>query len=153
MTTDLKPCRIITYNDPRGRSLLDQCEAVVDAETQVKPFLDRAISECERNNGLAVAAPQIGIPFRWFVDQDSKVFINPEITDKFDELEISEGCLSLPRKWYVCTRYKTINIKYQTLEMESKVDTLTGMDSYIFQHEVDHLDGVLISSHGKRLER
>ena len=72
------------------------------------------------------------------------VMYNPEIIKKSEPYEVEEGCLSLlggPRK---CKRFKTIKVKWQTDEMQTRIKTFTGFPAQIIQHEVDHCNGVLI---------
>ena len=72
------------------------------------------------------------------------VMYNPEIIKKSEPYEVEEGCLSLlggPRK---CKRFKTIKVKWQTDEMQTRIKTFTGFPAQIIQHEVDHCDGILI---------
>ena len=72
------------------------------------------------------------------------VMFNPEIVKKEGAFETEEGCLSLlggPRK---CKRYKTIKVKYQTLEFRERTSTYYGWTAQIIQHEIDHCNGVLI---------
>ena len=72
------------------------------------------------------------------------VMFNPEIIKKSEPYETEEGCLSLlggPRK---CKRYKSIKVKWQTAEFQTRIKTFTGFPAQIIQHEVDHCDGILI---------
>ena len=72
------------------------------------------------------------------------VMLNPEIIKKDVAYDAEEGCLSLlggPRK---CKRYKTIKVRYQTLELQTRTKTFTGWTAQIIQHEVDHCNGGLI---------
>ena len=72
------------------------------------------------------------------------VMFNPEIIKKTESYETEEGCLSLlggPRK---CKRYKTIKVKWQTAEMQTRIKTFTGFPAQIIQHEIDHCEGTLI---------
>ena len=72
------------------------------------------------------------------------VMFNPEIIKKSEPYEAEESCLSLlggPRK---CKRYKTIKVKWQTAEMQTRIKTFTGFSAQIIQHEIDHCNGVLI---------
>ena len=71
------------------------------------------------------------------------VMVNPEITAKFGEYETEEGCLSLPgvRK---TKRYRKINVKYQDPEFRIHTGTYDGFTAQIIQHEIDHLEGILI---------
>ena len=58
--------------------------------------------------------------------------------------ETKEGCLSLLGDPRPCRRYKTIKVRYQTLEGQTRIKTYTDFTAQIIQHEVDHCDGVLI---------
>ena len=72
------------------------------------------------------------------------VMFNPEIIKKTESYETEEGCLSLlggPRK---CKRYKTIKVKWQTAEMQTRIKTFTDFPAQIIQHEIDHCEGTLI---------
>jgi peptide deformylase len=84
-----------------------------------------------------------------FLDESGKnevytIMLNPEIIKKEDAYNTEEGCLSLmggPRK---CKRYKSIKVKFQTLELQTRIKTYTGWTAQIIQHEIDHCDGILI---------
>ena len=100
---------------------------------------------------VGMAANMIGVKKRIiaFFDESGRtpvytVMLNPEIIKKDGAYDTEEGCLSLlgdPRK---CKRYKTIQVQYQTVTMQTRVKTYTGWTAQIIQHEVDHCNGVLI---------
>lgn len=102
-----------------------------------------------KNNGVGIAAPQCGIHKRIIVISDNeriKVFINPEILFKSDELEDGEeGCLSIPGKVTIKKRHKSITIKYRNLSGHPHLETYNGFTARIIQHEIDHLDGILMT--------
>ena len=69
---------------------------------------------------------------------------NPEIIKTSDAYETEESCLSLlggPRK---TKRYKTVKVKYQTPQLQTRIKNFTGFTAQIIQHEVDHCNGILI---------
>ena len=72
------------------------------------------------------------------------VMLNPEIIKKEVGYDTEESCLSLLGGPRPCKRYKSIKVKYQTLEMQTRIKTYSGWTAQIIQHEVDHCDGVLI---------
>ena len=72
------------------------------------------------------------------------VMLNPEIIKKEVGYDTEESCLSLFGGPRPCKRYKSIKVKYQTLELQTRIKTYTGWTAQIIQHEVDHCDGVLI---------
>lgn len=121
--------------------------------------------------GVAIAAPQIGESLRIFVisgkvfaeevpaDSDTqttppdRVFINPEITRRSrKKIEMSEGCLSVRGKYGTVMRHEKASIK--ALDEEGKTSTYhgTGLVGHIFQHECDHLDGILYIDKAIHLE-
>ena len=70
--------------------------------------------------------------------------LNPEIVKQSGEYETEEGCLSLlggPRK---TKRWHKIKVRYQTLELQTRLKTYEGWTAQIIQHEIDHCNGVLI---------
>ncbi len=114
------------------------------------------------DDGVAIAAPQIGVSWRIFVvskkvSKKSKgedmVFINPEIIrlgKKKDEL--SEGCLSVRWKYGLVKRSLTASVRALNAEGNEFVMNGTGLLAQIFQHEVDHLDGVLFIDKARNIE-
>jgi peptide deformylase len=107
-------------------------------------LMDTLLANQDRCVGLA--ANMIGVLRRIivFVDQGSlTVMFNPEIVKKKDRFEAEEGCLSLSgvRK---TQRWRSIKVKYQTEELQTRFKTYTGWTAQIIQHEIDHCNGVLI---------
>lgn len=102
----------------------------------------------DKAEGLGIAAPQIGESLRVciaMINQKYVPLINPEITWKNDELAIAEeGCLSLPKVLKDVPRPTQITLKYLDLHGQPQERRLEDWDARVVQHEVDHLDGVLI---------
>lgn len=100
-----------------------------------------------QNNGVGLAAPQIGKNIRLFVadwGEGFKTFINPAI-EEFSTKQVSaeEGCLSVPKRFEYIERPASIKIKAKDLEgKEFEVD-LSGLAARVAQHELDHLNGIL----------
>ena len=104
-----------------------------------------------KDSCVGMAANMIGVRKRIiaFLDESGRtptytVMFNPEIIKKDGAYNTEEGCLSLLGGPRPCKRYKSIKVKYQTLEMQTRIKTYTGWTSQIIQHEVDHCDGILI---------
>lgn len=106
----------------------------------------------ETENGIGLAAPQVGENIRLFVispdfTEETKghlVFINPEITQVSRKVtEEEEGCLSLPETWGIVARPSKVTIKAQDENGEKFKVTGKGLLARLFQHEVDHLQGTL----------
>ena len=96
---------------------------------------------------VGMAANMIGMCKRIIVFDDRgsySVMLNPEILKAEGEYETEEGCLSLlggPRK---CKRFRKIKVRYQTLQLQTRIKTYTDWTAQIIQHEVDHCNGILI---------
>jgi peptide deformylase len=105
-------------------------------------------------NGAGLAAPQIGRTERVCLAMVGKkiiALINPDITWRSDEKEIAEeGCLSLPKVWINVERSSEIVVNYRTPAGKKRETKLEGFDARVVQHEVDHLDGILITDHEKK---
>lgn len=113
-------------------------------------------------NGVGLAAPQVGILKRMLVidaagkdEEPNPVFvINPEITKKSEELqECEEGCLSVPDQYAKVVRPAAITVEYLNKNGEKVVADLDGFMAVVFQHEIDHLDGILYVDHLSSLKR
>lgn len=104
-----------------------------------------------KDSCVGMAANMIGVKKRIiaFLDKSGRaptysVMLNPEITKKNGAYNAEESCLSLLGGPRPCKRYKSIKVKYQTLELQTLNKTYTNWTAQIIQHEVDHCDGVLI---------
>jgi len=142
---------LVTLNSPKGKLLRKPSEPVDDVASQVSPFLDEAMSIIERVDGIGLAAPQMGVMRRWYLDKLGKVYINPEILESSDVMSIMEGCLSLPDRWYLSERASSITLKFFDIDGAEETLDFSGTSAYMVQHEVDHLNGILVSDHAERL--
>jgi peptide deformylase len=115
-----------------------------------------------QHDGIAIAAPQIGVPYRLFVVSEKAyrpsiknkqlVFINPEITKRSkDKKPLLEGCLSV--RWYYgdVMRHTKATIKAFDEHGQEFERGGSGLLAQIFQHETDHLEGILFDSKAKNL--
>ncbi|MFA5995463.1 MAG: peptide deformylase [Patescibacteria group bacterium] len=104
------------------------------------------------NNGIGLAAPQIGKNVNLFVvhkdtaqTNDHLVLCNPQITfQSAKKTTMEEGCLSCPTIYLDIARSEKIRVKAYTLDNEKTIFKAKGMLAKVFQHEIDHLNGVLI---------
>ena len=105
------------------------------------------------NKGIGLAAPQIGISKRVFVMDvhgRERACFNPEITFQSDVLaEFPEGCLSFPGEECIIKRPDTISVRYQDCHGDWIEDDMVGLEARCFQHELDHLDGVVMHDRQK----
>ena len=106
-------------------------------------------------NGIGLSAPQVGVNLRVIVIQlmsagklvgPVQEMINPVITSFSDDtVDYEEGCLSIPGEYLPINRPRSIHVKFQTLSGKYKKWFLKGLEARIVQHEIDHLDGVLMT--------
>ena len=108
----------------------------------------------QKDKGSAgLAAPQTGSLFQIIVvtdkDRRPRIMINPQIvfaSPKHTQME--EGCLSIPQKLYTIERAFAIKVAYQNLKGRKMIESLQGWEARIVQHEIDHLNGILIDRLG-----
>lgn len=144
--------RIRTDLDP---VLRQRSREVKEVDDHVRRLLDDMAETMRHAKGIGLAAPQIGLLRRVVVTDIGEgllELINPEILSIKDELVGVEGCLSLPGQKYQVSRALQIVVKAldrQGREFELTADQLLAR---VIQHELDHLDGILINSRGIPLE-
>lgn len=147
----------IISDGPEQLKLLHSRSRAIDfASPHIKLLISQMRTALIAYRGLGLAAVQIGIPVRVVLlkqktntDNELKVFINPEIVHKSSKTRLFlEGCLSLPNdKDHFIERSLALTINYQTPTGQTMVGHLTDLDAAVFQQEMDHLDGVLISDY------
>lgn len=149
----------LTTIDNRSDSLLLRTpSAPLSADDIASPTFGRLVASmietvCDDTNpGVGIAAPQVGILRRLIVvervDKPTspfEVYVNPTIVWRSDECQLGpEGCLSVPNQRGQVSRSAAIEISYNDpLTFEPRTERLEGFVAVIFQHEIDHLDGVL----------
>lgn len=109
-------------------------------------LVDEMFTCMRRENGIGLAAPQIGRSLRVFVmdtNGQPRACFNPEITDRSSRLtDFDEGCLSFPGDHCIITRPTWVEVKYQDPTGNWHQERLDNLDARCFQHELDHLDGI-----------
>lgn len=99
--------------------------------------------------GVGLASTQVGLEESFFVAKNGKDFIsvvNPKILSKGKRTRrFFEGCLSVPNMWGEVNRPTTITVSYQNTRGKTVTVSLKGILAWIFQHEVDHLNGILFA--------
>lgn len=98
------------------------------------------------NNGLGLSANQIGLPYRVFVITGSPIYacFNPRIVDSSsEEVLMEEGCLSYPNLFIKIKRPAAIRVRFNLPNGEIKNETFEGLTARVFQHELDHLNGIV----------
>ena len=154
---------IVAYGDPVLRKVADAIDAAY-------PDLEKLITNMKETmynaSGVGLAAPQIGKAIRLFLIDASpfaeddnlseeertvlksfnRVFINPKILEEEGEEWIfNEGCLSIPDVREDVSRQPKITIEYQDENFKVHTETLEGLAARVFQHEYDHIEGILFT--------
>jgi peptide deformylase len=142
--------RIISYPDPRLRRV----SVPVDNFGDKLGALVRRMFELMREaHGVGLAAPQVGHNIRLFIvnhtqkPEDDRVYVNPTLFDAEGEEISQEGCLSLPGISVEVTRAKTAKIQARDVAGNPIEQTETDYVARIWQHELDHLNGILLIDH------
>ena len=137
--------QIRTYGDP---VLKTKAAEVADINGKVARLVDDMFETLyESDSGIALAAPQIGVQkqiFVWDVDDEQMAIINPRIIESSGEWLYDEGCLSIPGLYVEMLRPNHVLVRGLTVdgnEIEIEASELMGR---MFQHEIDHLHGVLM---------
>ncbi|MBU2025469.1 MAG: peptide deformylase [Patescibacteria group bacterium] len=144
--------QIIPGTDIRLR---EKAKEVADpADPLVANLVKQMTKTLQANNGVGLAAPQVGQAVRIFVaeiDYELYAMINPKIKNlSRDTVEMEEGCLSFPGVFKPITRSKKVTVTYFDLGGEKKTLKARGLLARVIQHEYDHLDGVLFVDLVKR---
>src|SRR5947209_8460378 len=103
-------------------------------------------------HGLGLAAPQVALPFQLLVmnitgdpeqPEQEEVFINPTIVERKGTVDAEEGCLSFPGLYQNIRRAKTLKVQAYNLKGQLVEKVVEGLEARAWQHEIDHLNGVL----------
>lgn len=99
------------------------------------------------NRGLGIAAPQVGLPYRAFalMAVPGIVCFNPKIVAYENPILMDEGCLSFPKLFIKIKRPRMIRVRYTEPNGNVQTTMFDGMSARAYQHELDHLDGILFS--------
>jgi peptide deformylase len=157
MPTDYSKLAIVHHPDPVLRR---KAAAVRRFDADLRRLADRMLELMREAPGVGLAAPQVGQSIRLFVanptgqPEDDGVFVNPVLSQPFGELDdYEEGCLSLPGVRGTIRRPKGITISAQDLEGKPFTLTSDQLAARVWQHETDHLDGVLILDRMSRIDK
>ena len=141
---------LVYYPDPRLREV---SKKVAQIDESLRAAVPEMFEIMYRARGIGLAGPQAGLGRRVIVanlsgDKEEKdqeqVFINPEILDRQGEKREEEGCLSLPGMAPLITRAEAVRVRYKDLDGKVHERDVEGLEAKLFQHEIDHLDGILL---------
>lgn len=127
--------------------LRKKCEDVKEINEEITGLIDSMIETQNDKDGLGLAAPQVGVSKKIIVIGEN-VYLNPKIIKKWKEKIIfEEGCLSFPGLFLKLKRTKKIEVEATTRTGERKRLAAEGLNAVIFQHEIDHINGILFIDH------
>jgi peptide deformylase len=135
---------LVTYPNP----ILRQVSAPWDGDVDLSITIEDMFRVMYEHNGIGLSAIQIGVPLRVIVadvGEGREIFINPQIvriggTEKL----MSEGCLSFPGIYEKIKRFTKITISYKDINGNMKTLNASGLRAHMLQHEIEHLDGILL---------
>jgi peptide deformylase len=153
---------VLQFPDPRLRQ---KAEAVAPREIDdaLRALAHDMAETMYDEPGIGLAATQVGVPKRLIVmdldwsesgERKPRVLLNPEIAEREGrEISPEEGCLSVPDFKADVERDARVIVVARTLDWEEVRFDATGLEAFCFQHEIDHLDGVLFIDRVSRLKR
>jgi peptide deformylase len=142
--------KLVYYPDPRLREVAKPVGKADDALREAVPAMFEIMY---RVRGIGLAGPQAGLGRRIVVanlsadperKEEEQVFVDPEILERAGELQEEEGCLSFPGMVAQIRRAEKVVVRYRDLSGNETVRPAEGLEAKLFQHEIDHLDGILI---------
>lgn len=127
--------------------LRQKARKVHRVDEYVRQLIDDLLDTVYDAPGAGISAPQLGVPLRIIInvaDEREHVVVNPEIVSESDDVEeAEEGCLSIPGWWGPVTRPARVTVRGLSRTGKPIKIKAEGIEARCFQHEIDHLDGVL----------
>jgi len=151
---------IVKFPDPR---LKEVAKPITDVDDDLRELARDMIDVMYDEPGIGLAAPQVGASVRMFVidtewtedeqDRNPLVIVNPELFDPEGSVTWNEGCLSVPDYQADVDRAAHITLRGSDLDGNPIEERASELRAVCFQHEVDHLDGLLFIDRISRLKR
>ena len=146
--------KILTYPNT---ILRQKAEVIDDIDDDLRRLIDEMIEAMYLDEGIGLAGPQVGVSKRIIVmdiGQGPIAIINPEITQRGDEVEtVEEGCLSFPGIRLDISRSTEITVRGISDKGEPIEFSAVGLLARVLMHEIDHLDGILFIDHAPSIQR
>ena len=148
---------VVTYGESILRKVLEPVETFQAIEDLVPNMFDTMYEE----EGIGLAANQIGVDFNVMVIDIShadencspSTFVNGQIIERSGSESMDEGCLSVPGVRVDVTRSEKVTFAYQDLKGNHHEAKFDGLMATVIQHEMDHLNGLLIIDHASQLDK
>jgi peptide deformylase len=151
---------VLQFPDPR---LKKKSAPVGEITGEIRALAQDMIEVMYDEPGIGLAAPQVGEAIRLVVmdtgwteegaEKKPMVMVNPEILERDGEITWTEGCLSVPDFQADVVRAARVRVRYRDLDGREHEENASELRAVCFQHEIDHLDGVLFIDRISRLKR
>jgi peptide deformylase len=144
---------LVVYPNP---VLRETSEEVVEVGEDIRNLIDDMAETMYASHGIGLAAIQVGVPKRVIVvdvGEGLVALINPTIGKREGEVQMEEGCLCLPGVMVDVTRSERVTVKGLNAKGEEVSFDAEGLFSRALQHEIDHLDGILIVDKVSKIKR
>jgi peptide deformylase len=139
---------ILTGNQ---RVLRQKSKRISKVDDSIRTICSSMVEVMLSSGGIGLAGNQVGILKRIIIilhEDVPIVMINPEIVKISEEFEYgNEGCLSIPETYIDLKRHKEVVVKYRDTKGKPHFETYSGLSARIVQHEIEHLDGILMTDH------
>jgi len=137
--------------------LRQKAKKVSQFDRALQKLIDDMIETMKAAPGVGLAAPQVGVPLRLAVievDDKITVIANPDIVKVTGEVDLEEGCLSVPGFWGRLPRAERVSVKAQDRHgKELRIRDADGLFAQALQHEINHLDGQLYVDRMETLDK
>jgi len=137
---------LVSESDPILREIMPEFD-FTNPPVNTNEFASTMVETCKEHHGIGLSANQCGFRYRMFVmgaEDNYVAFFNPSIVLKsHKEVHMMEGCLSFPFLGLRITRPEEIAVTYQDFNGEWKEATFAGISARCFQHELDHMNGIV----------
>ena len=154
----MEELKLIPPTDPRVLSSVAPFDEKIFKEQEkitTKEFADKMFEVMFKYGGIGLSANQVGKPYRMFVmghpqleNGKKRACFNPEIKGYSKEtIRFKEGCLTFPYLFLDVERPRAVAVEYYDENMKKVEENLTGMPARIFQHEFDHMQGIVFTEH------
>jgi len=151
---------VLQFPDKRLR---ETSKPVTEVTEEIRALAQDMLDVMYDEPGIGLAAPQVGEPIRLIVvdtewteeaaERNPLVLVNPVITERSGEVTWNEGCLSVPDFQADVERAEFVHLSARNLDGKAVEIDAEGIQAVCFQHEIDHLDGVLFIDRISRLKR
>ena len=143
---------VVRYPHP---TLRYKSKPIRRVNAELRKIVEQMFENMYESEGIGLAANQVGLPLRLFLmnlqsdpqEGEEFVFINPILSRPKGSIEKEEGCLSFPEVYVNVERAERIKVTYTSLENEETTIEADGLLARAIQHELDHLNGVLLVDH------